>query len=466
MASSEQPELPGGPGGAAGMLSVDELRTEAEAGTIDTVVAAFTDMQGRLFGKRIQVEFFLDEVLEHPIEGCNYLLALDMEMDPIPGYEMANWESGYGDFAIVPDVQTLRRIPWLDRTALVICDVANQDGSPVVASPRQVLLAQYERARDMGYVPYFASELEFYLYKESYAEAHEKDYSALTPTIPYILDYHVLATTMDEQYLGPIRRGMHAAGIPVEFSKGEAWYGQHEVNTRYADAVTSADRHTIYKNGVKEICFLQGISATFMAKPSEKDIGSSCHIHSSLYGEDGKSTFVDEGDETDTFRHYLGGQRDRIRELALFVAPSVNSYKRYATESWAPTSVSWGRDNRTCGFRIVGHAQSRRVECRIPGADVNPYLGYAALLAAGLDGIERQTDPGPELVGNAYEQAEAEAFPSSLREAVELWESSEFAKKAFGDAVHAHYLNYGRTEQRLFDEVVTDYERRRMFERG
>jgi glutamine synthetase len=466
MASSEQPELPGGPGGAAGMLSVDELRTEAEAGTIDTVVAAFTDMQGRLFGKRIQVEFFLDEVLEHPIEGCNYLLALDMEMDPIPGYEMANWESGYGDFAIVPDVQTLRRIPWLDRTALVVCDVANQDGSPVVASPRQVLLAQYERAREMGYMPYFASELEFYLYKESYAEAHEKDYSALTPTIPYILDYHVLATTMDEQYLGPIRRGMHGAGIPVEFSKGEAWYGQHEVNTRYADAVTSADRHTIYKNGVKEICFLQGISATFMAKPSEKDIGSSCHIHSSLYGEDGKSTFVDEGDETGTFRHYLGGQRARIRELALFVAPSVNSYKRYATESWAPTSVSWGRDNRTCGFRIVGHGQSRRVECRIPGADVNPYLGYAALLAAGLDGIERQTDPGPELVGNAYEQAEAEAFPSSLREAVELWESSEFAKKAFGDAVHAHYLNYGRTEQRLFDEVVTDYERRRMFERG
>jgi glutamine synthetase len=459
-------ELPGGPGGTAGMLSVDDLRSEAEEGTIDTVVTAFTDMQGRLFGKRIQVEFFLDEVLEHPIEGCNYLLALDMEMDPVRGYEMANWESGYGDFAIVPDIQTLRRIPWLDRTALVVCDVANHDGSPVVASPRQVLLAQYERARDMGYVPYFASELEFYLYKESYAEAWEKGFNDLTPTIPYILDYHVLATTMDEQYLGAIRRGMHAAGIPVEFSKGEAWAGQHEVNTRYADAVTSADRHSIFKNGVKEIAFLNGISATFMAKPSEGDIGSSCHFHSSLF-EEGTSAFVDgEGEESDVFRHYLGGQRALIRELALFVAPSINSYKRYATESWAPTSVSWGRDNRTCGFRIVGHGQSKRVECRIPGADVNPYLGYAALLAAGLDGIENGTDPGPELVGNAYEEADAQPFPSSLREAVDLWESSAFAKRAFGDAVHAHYLNYGRTEQRLFDEVVTDYERRRMFERG
>jgi glutamine synthetase len=449
------------------MLSADVLRAETEAGTIDTVVTAFTDMQGRLVGKRIQAEYFLDAVIQHGIEGCDYLLALDMEMDPVPGYEMANWEKGYGDFAIAPDMATLRRIPWLDRTALVLCDVANHDGSPVVASPRQVLIAQYERARAMGYVPFFASELEFYLYKESYAAANEKDYSGLTPTIPYILDYHVLATTMDEGYLGPIRRGMQGAGIPVEFSKGEAWYGQHEVNTRYADAVTSADRHTIYKNGVKEIAFLNGVSATFMAKPSEKDIGSSCHIHSSLVDADaGTSAFVDGHDETDVFRHYLGGLRARIRDVALFVAPAVNSYKRYATESWAPTSISWGRDNRTCGFRIVGHGQARRIECRIPGADVNPYLGYAALLAAGLDGIEKGTDPGPELVGNAYAEAKAEPFPSALREAVDLWEGSDFARSAFGEAVWKHYLNYGRTEQRLFDQVVTDYERRRMFERG
>jgi glutamine synthetase len=319
----------------------------------------------------------------------------------------------------------------------------------------------------MGFTPYMASELEFYLYKESYAEAWEKGFRDLTPTIPYILDYHVLATTMDEAYLGPIRRGMHEAGIPVEFSKGEAWYGQHEVNFRYADAVTSADRHTIYKNGVKEIAFLNEISASFMAKPSEKDIGSSCHIHSSLVGDDDKSAFVDgDGEETDVFRHFLGGMRAHIRELALFVAPAINSYKRYAAESWAPTSVSWGRDNRTCGFRIVGHDQSRRIECRIPGADVNPYLGYAALLAAGLDGIERGTDPGPELKGNAYEAAGAEAFPSSLREAVDLWENSEFAKVAFGESLHKHYLNYGRLEQGVFDKVVTDYERVRMFERG
>jgi glutamine synthetase len=449
------------------MLSLEDLRSEVEEGTIDTVVTAFTDMQGRLFGKRIQGEFFLEDVTEHGIEGCNYLLALDMEMDPVPGYEMANWEKGYGDFAIVPDLATLRRIPWLDRTAMVLCDVANHDGSPVVASPRQVLIAQYERARELGYVPMFGTELEFYLYKESYAEAHEKGFNDLTPTIPYILDYHILATTMDEQYLGPMRRGMQGAGIPVEFSKGEAWYGQHEINLRYADAVTAADRHTIYKNGVKEIAFLNGISATFMAKPSEKDIGSSCHIHTSLAGADGgENLFVDGHEETDVFRHYLGGLRARIRDLALFIAPAINSYKRYAAESWAPTSVSWGRDNRTCGFRIVGHGQSTRVECRIPGADVNPYLGCAAMLAAGLDGIENRTDPGPELKGNAYEAAEAEPFPSSLREAMDLWEGSDFARSAVGEDVWKHYLNYGRTEQRLFDEVVTDYERRRMFERG
>jgi glutamine synthetase len=458
---------PGGPGTVRGMLSLEDLRKEVEAGTIDTIVTVFTDMQGRLIGKRIQGEYFLEDVVGHGIEGCNYLLALDMEMEPLPGYEMANWEKGYGDFSIVPDMSTLRRIPWLEGTALVVCDVAWEDGSPVTASPRQVLMAQYERARALGFVPMMASELEFYLYKESYAEAHEKDYRGLTPTIPYILDYHVLATTMDEPFMRQVRLGMQGAGIPVEFSKGEAWYGQQELNFRYADAITSADRHTIYKNGVKEIANLNGLAASFMAKPSEKDIGSSCHIHTSLVDPDsGHSVFVDGDEETDLFRHYLGGVRRHIKDLALFIAPSVNSYKRYATESWAPTSVSWGRDNRTCGFRIVGHGQARRVECRIPGADVNPYLGYAALLAAGIDGIENQIDPGPELKGNAYEAAEAEPFPSSLREAVDNWEASELAKRAFGEDVWGHYLNYGRTEQRLFDQVVTDYERTRMFERG
>ena len=471
MASGEKSKdaapRPGGPGGTRGMLSLDDLRKAGEDGTIDTIVTAFTDMQGRLFGKRIEIEYFIEEAVDHGVEGCNYLLALDMEMEPVPGYEMANWEKGYGDFGIAPDMTTLRRIPWLDRTAMVLADVVEHDGSPVVASPRQVLIAVYERAREMGFAPYAASELEFYLYKESYAEAWEKGFNDLTPTIPYILDYHILATTMDEQYLGQIRRGMQGAGIPVEFSKGEAWYGQHEVNFRYADAVTAADRHTIYKNGVKEIAFLNDISASFMAKPSEKDIGSSCHIHQSLVDDDGKSAFVDEnGEETDTFRHFLGGMRNHVKDLALFIAPSVNSYKRYASESWAPTSVSWGRDNRTCGFRVVGHGQSRRVECRIPGADANPYLAFAALLAAGLDGIENQTDPGPELKGNAYEAAEAEPFPAALREAKELWDSSAFVKSAFGEAVQKHYSNYARYEQQEFDQVVTDYEKRRMFERG
>jgi glutamine synthetase len=390
-----------------------------------------------------------------------------MEMEPLPGYEMANWEKGYGDFGIVPDMATLRRVPWLDSTALVVCDVVNHDGSPTVASPRQVLIEQYERAFKLGYIPMLASELEFYLYKQSYADAWQKGYRDLTPTIPYILDYHVLATTVDEWFIQKVRRGMQGAGIPVEFSKGEAWYGQHELNWRYADAVTSADRHTIYKNGVKELAALNGISATFMAKPSEKDIGSSCHIHMSLTGPDGGTNVFHDGDgETDTFMHFIGGLRAHVRDVALFVAPSVNSYKRYAAESWAPTSVSWGRDNRTCGFRVVGHGQSTRVECRIPGADVNPYLGYAGMLASGLDGVENKLDPGPELKGNAYESGQAEAFPATLREAVANWEGSEFAKRAFGESVWRHYLNYGQTEQRLFDQVVTDYERTRMFERG
>jgi glutamine synthetase len=458
---------PGGPGTVRGMLTPEDLERAIGAGEIDTVVAAFTDMQGRLMGKRIQGEYFLEEVREQGIEGCDYLLALDMEMDPVPGYEMANWEEGYGDFGIAPDMSTLRRIPWLDATALVLCDVVHHGGSPVVESPRQILLAQYERACELGFIPMMSSELEFYLYRESYAEAWDKDYRTLTPTIPYILDYHILATTMDEPFIHQLRRGMQGAGIPVEFSKGEAWHGQHELNFRYADAVTSADRHTIYKNGVKEIASLNGISATFMAKPSEKAIGSSCHIHMSLLdAESDLPAFVDGDQENDTFRHFLGGLRNHIRELALFVAPSVNSYKRYAAESWAPTSISWGRDNRTCGFRIVGHGPSRRIECRIPGADVNPYLGFAAMLAAGLDGIERDADPGPELVGNAYEAGAAEAFPSTIDEAVDQWENSAFARRAFGEEVWRHYLNYGRTEQREFSRVVTDYERRRMFERG
>jgi len=443
------------------MLTLDELRSEVEAGTIDTVVAAFTDMQGRLLGKREQAEYFLDETAEHGLEGCNYLLALDMEMDPQPGYAMASWEQGYGDFVMTPDLKTLRRVPWLEGTALVLCDVGWADGKPVVASPRQVLKAQVERARAAGFEPKFGSELEFYLFGESYAEAHAKHYRDLTPSVPYILDYHVLATTYDEPLIRQIRNGMQDAGVPVESSKGEAWPGQQEINFRYADAVTMADNHVIYKNGAKEIAHLNGRSITFMAKPDHGWIGNSCHIHSSLW-RDGENAFAG---ESDVFKRYVAGQIAGARELAVFLAPTINSYKRYAAGSWAPTTLAWGHDNRTCGFRIVGHGKSLRAETRIPGGDVNAYLAFAALLAAGLDGIERELELPPPLEGNAYE-SDAERFPGSLREAIEALEQGSLARATLGDEVVEHYLNYARTEQRLFDQAVTCYEREQLFERG
>jgi glutamine synthetase len=443
------------------MLGIDELRTEVEAGAIDTVVVAFTDMQGRLMGKRLHAEFFLDEALEQGVEGCNYLLALDMEMDPIPGYAIASWEQGYGDFRLVPDLGTLRRVHWLEGTALVLSDVAWHDGSPVTPSPRQVLKAQVDRAEALGYRPMFGSELEFYVLKETYADAHAKHFRELTPSVPYIMDYHVLATTFDEPLIRQIRNGMQAAGIRVETSKGEAWPGQHEINFRFDDAVTMADSHAIYKNGAKEIAHMNGCSITFMAKPDHTWIGNSCHIHSSLW-RDGENAFAG---ESEVFKQYLAGQIACLRELAVFVAPTINSYKRYAAGSWAPTTLAWGHDNRTCGFRIVGHGPALRTETRIPGGDVNPYLAFAALLAAGLHGIENSLELPPPLEGNAYE-SDAERFPHSLREAIAALEDCTMARSALGDDVVDHYLNYARTEQRLFDEVVTCYERERFFERG
>jgi glutamine synthetase len=443
------------------VISLEELRADVESGAIDTVVVAFTDMQGRLMGKRVHAEFFLEDSVEHGVEGCNYLLALEMEMDPVPGYSIASWEQGYGDFRLEPDLATLRRIPWLEGTALVLADVNAHDGRPVGPSPRQVLKAQVERAEAMGYTPMFGSELEFFLLRETYAEAHAKHYRDLTPSVPYILDYHVLATSYDEPLMRQLRNGMHAAGIRVESSKGEAWPGQHEINFRYADAVTMADNHVIYKNGAKEIAHLNGCSITFMAKPDHTWIGSSCHIHSSLW-RGGENAFAD---ESEVFRHYLAGQIAALGEMAVFVAPNINSYKRFAAGSWAPTTLAWGHDNRTCGFRIVGHGAALRTETRIPGGDVNPYLAFAALLATGLHGIEQQLELPPPLEGNAYE-SDAKRFPHALREAIEALEGGSVARAALGDEVVDHYLNYARTEQRLFDEVVTCYERERLFERG
>jgi glutamine synthetase len=440
------------------MLTLDELRADS---SLDTVVVAFTDMQGRLLGKRLHRDFFLEEVAEHGAEGCNYLLALEMEMDPVPGYAIASWERGYGDFVMRPDLATLRRIPWLEGTALVLADVHWHDGSPVAPSPRQVLKQQVERAAVQGFTPMFGSELEFFLLRESYAEAHARHYRNLTPSVPYILDYHILATSYDEPFIRTIRNGMHAAGIRVENSKGEAWPGQHEINFRYADAVTMADNHAVYKNGAKELAHQHGCSITFMAKPDHTWIGSSCHIHASLW-RDGENAFAG---ESETFKQFLAGWIACARELAVFLAPTINSYKRYAAGSWAPTTLAWGHDNRTCGFRIVGHGRSQRVETRIPGGDVNPYLAFAALLAAGLHGIEKKLDLPPALEGNAYE-SDAERFPSTLRDAIVALEKGRVARAALGDDVVDHYLNYARTEQRLFDEAVTCYERERLFERG
>jgi glutamine synthetase len=444
------------------MLTLEQLRSEVESGAVDTVIVAFTDMQGRLMGKRLHAEFFMAELdAGHDVEGCNYLLALDMEMEPRPGYQMASWERGYGDFGLEPDLASLRRIPWLEATALILADVVWHDGSPVEPSPRQVLKAQVERAEALGYTAKFGSELEFYLFKESYSEAHAKHYRELTPSVPYILDYHILASTYDEPLLRQIRNGMQAAGMKVETSKGEAWPGQHEINFRFSDAIAMADNHVVYKNGAKEIAHLNGCSITFMAKPDHTAIGSSCHIHASLWRGD-ESAFAG---ESDVFKQFLAGQIACARELALFFAPTINSYKRYAAASWAPTTLAWGHDNRTCGFRIVGKGPALRAETRIPGADANPYLAFAAVIAAGLHGIEQGLELPPPFEGNAYE-SDVARFPHSLREATAALEQGTMARAALGDQVVDHYLNYARTEQELYDSVVTCYERERMFERG
>jgi glutamine synthetase len=444
------------------MLSLEELREDVAAGTVDTVIACFTDMQGRLMGKRLDAEFFLDEqAAGHPGEGCNYLLALEMEMDPVPGYAIASWERGYGDFGLRADMSTLRRIPWHEATVMVQCDVEWHDGTPVAPSPRQVLKAQVEKARALGLEPMFGSELEFFLFRETYLEAHAKHYHDLTPSVPYILDYHILAASFDEPFLRAVRTAMKAAGMIVESSKGEAWAGQHEINFKFRDALRTADDHVVYKTGIKEIAHQRGCSVTFMAKPHHEWVGSSCHIHSSLW-RDGENAFAG---ESELFQHYLAGQIACLGDLAIFVAPVVNSYKRFAAGSWAPTTLAWGYDNRTCGFRVVGHGSACRPETRIPGADANPYLAFAALLAAGLYGIEEKLELKPAFEGNAYE-SDVERFPHALRDAIARLESSDVARRLLGDDVIDHYLNYARTEQELFDKTVTGYERERMFERG
>jgi glutamine synthetase len=441
-------------------LNLDQLRNAAQAGRIDTVLLALTDMQGRLQGKRLTAPHFLDSAVAHGAEACNYLLAVDVEMNTVEGYSMASWERGYGDFAMVPDLATLRPIPWHEKTALCLADLAWEDGSPVVQSPRQVLRRQLERLEQRGLRASAATELEFIVFKDTYEDAFKKGYRDLVPANHYNVDYSLLGTGRLEPLIGRIRRQMADAGLNVENSKGECNDGQHEINFAYADALQAADEHSIYKTGAKEIAAQEGMAITYMAKFNERE-GSSCHIHLSLQREDGSAVFAT--DQT-AFEQFLAGQLDALRELTLFYAPNINSYKRFASDSFAPTAVAWGRDNRTCALRVVGQGDALRIELRLPGADVNPYLALAAMIAAGLHGFESELALEPRVEGNAY-TAPKPRVPGTLREAHDLFADSRVAAGAFGDDVVSHYLNNARVELAAFESAVTDWERVRGFER-
>jgi len=448
-----------------GMLTMERLRVETSEDKIDTVVLAFTDMQGRLQGKRLSAEFFVDEVADHYSEGCNYLLAVDVDMNTVDGYAMSSWDRGYGDFVLVPDLDTLRRVPWQEGTVLVIADLTWLDGSPVVASPRQILRAQEQRLAERGWTAMVGTELEFIVYADSYEQAAAKAYRDLVPANQYNVDYSILGTARIEPLLRRIRNGMAGAGLYVESAKGECNLGQHEIAFRYTDALTTCDNHSIYKTGAKEIAAQDGASITFMAKPNTRE-GNSCHIHLSLRGQDGAPVMAGDGPYglSELGEHFLAGQLAALRELTLCYAPNVNSYKRYVPGSFAPTSVRWGPDNRTCALRLVGHGASLRVENRVPGGDVNPYLAVAAMIAAGLHGIDNDLPLEPAVEGNAYLDTGARV-PHTLRDALELWQKSDLAGQAFGAEVVEHYANYASVELAAYDAAVTDWELRRGFER-
>jgi glutamine synthetase len=446
------------------MLTLEQLRTSVEDGAIDTVLVAFTDMQGRLQGKRCAAQYFVDEVVPHAAEACNYLLAVDVEMNTVDGYAMSSWERGYGDFVLVPDMSTLRLVPWHEATALVLCDVQWTDGAPVVASPRQILRAQLDRLAAHGLAADVGTELEFMVFADSFDTAWRKGYHGLEPANLYNVDYSMLGTARVEPLLRRIRNGMAGAGMVVESAKGECNLGQHEIAFRYADALTTCDNHSIYKTGAKEIADQSGMALTFMAKYDARE-GNSCHIHISLRGEDGSVSAGDgEHGFSPLFAHFVAGQQACLRELTYLFAPNINSYKRYAEGSFAPTAVEWGLDNRTCALRVVGHGPSLRVENRVPGGDVNPYLAVAALIAAGLHGIENGLPLSPPYAGNAYQSA-GSRVPTTLRESAELFAGSKVAEAAFGTEVVEHYTNAARVELAAFDAAVTDWERRRGFER-
>jgi glutamine synthetase len=454
---------------SGGRISLQELRARIDDGSIATVINAICDMQGRLMGKRITGWYLRDHAASHGIHFCTYLLGNDMEMNTPDGYRLMSWETGYGDYLARPDWSTLRVIPWLERTALVLADAVDEaSGELVPVAPRAVLKRQIERCNAMGFTARTAIELEYYLLDDSYAEARDKGYTDLSRAGWYSEDYHIFQGSKHELVHGRIRNLMNAAGVPIESSKGEDSGGQHEINLHYAEALESADRAVVLKHGAKEIAFQQGHSITFMAKPRQEWTGSSGHVHLSLWDQEASRNLFSAGGEamSDTMRWFLGGLIAHTRELTLFFAPNVNSYKRFAATSWAPVNIIWARDNRTVGYRVVGRDNGLRIECRFPGSDANPYLSQAFILAAGLAGIEQRIEPPQEFQGNGYQAEGCSRVPRALYEAIDAWRGSDLAREAFGEVVADHYLNAAVVEQQSFDQAVTDWERERYFERG
>ncbi len=453
-----------------GKLSEAELKEKAKNEEIETIIVAFTDHYGRLVGKRFDAEFFVESIQKSGTHACDYLLTTDMEMEPVAGYKFANWELGYGDFHLVPDISTLREISWLDRTALVLCDLESEKTHELISeAPRTILRKQIELASGLGFDCFAASELEYYVFEDSYREAFEQHFHNLKPVGWYLEDYHILQGTRTEKFTAAARRHLKKSGIPVENSKGEWGLGQHELNVCFAEALEMADRHIIYKQCLKEIADSMDMSVTFMAKFAEDQAGSSCHIHMSLW-KDGKNAFA--GDQqfgpiecSDIFRWFLGGWIAHVADVMPFYAPTVNAYKRYVDGSWAPTRLAWGYDNRTAGFRVVGNGQSLRIECRIPGADCNPYLAFAAALASGLDGLKNKIEPPECFEGDIYAAKHLPRVPYNLGEAIQEFENSEFAKNVFGTSVVEHYSHYFKKELEAYNSAVTDWERKRYFER-
>lgn len=446
-------------------FTIEQLEAEVASGSIDTILIAFPDMQGRLQGKRFDAGFFLEEVRNHGTEACSYLLAVDVEMGTVPGYRMSSWDQGYHDFGMQPDLLTLRRVPWHPATALLLADLHWNDGSPVAAAPRHVLRCQCDRLAARGWQAMVGTELEFIVFRDTYEDANRKGYAGLEPANQYNVDYSLLGTSRIEPFLRRIRNEMTGAGLQVESAKGECNLGQHEIVFRFDNALATCDKHVLYKLGAKEIAAQEGMSLTFMAKYDQRE-GNSCHIHFSIRSPDAQPVFAleDTAELSQIGEQFLAGVLAGMCELTLLFAPNINSYKRYVEGSFAPTAIRWGRDNRTCAIRVVGRGASLRFENRVPGGDVNPYLACAAMIAAGLDGVERGLPLEAAFVGNAY-QSESQRLPRTLRDALELWHQSRLAREAFGAEVVDHYANMALVELTAYDRTVTDWERVRGFER-